>query len=138
MIARAALLVLAALALMAAAKAPEPVDGAWNFKTASYDTGCVMTGHLMVSPSGAGKTHACKLTAYENCPGIKITTQQNCKLAETNGAIVITSTIVHSTSANYAPDDFSLKLESAARMTGELRSADIAPVVFYRSEDAVS
>jgi hypothetical protein len=140
MIARAALLALALCAGVSAAIASSPnaVEGAWEFKTVPFQGDCVMTGRLIVRPRAGGASHACELVAYQTCTGLKITTKQTCSLSEQNGAVTIKSAIVHSTSAQYAPDDFALKLESPARMTGELRSADIASVVFYRGAEAIS
>jgi hypothetical protein len=139
MIKRTALLALALIgaASVAMASTPHAVDGAWSFKTATFQGDCVMTGRLIVKPSAKG-AHACELIAYQTCSAYKITTKQTCQLSEQNGAVTIKSKIVHSTSTGYAPDDFALKLESAARMTGELRSADIAKVVFYRGDEVIS
>ena len=140
MIKRAALLaavLIGAASIATAAAAPHAVDGAWAFKTVPFQGDCVMTGRLVVKPTVKG-AHSCELIAYQTCSAYKITTKQTCQLSETNGAVTIKSKIVHSTSTGYAPDDFELKLESAARMTGELRSADIAKVTFYRGDEAIS
>ena len=131
----------ALIAAAGAAPRPDPaaaVLGAWRFQTEPYASGCVMTGDLVVMRDANRKGFTCRLVAHEACPEIKITAQQVCTLAHAHGAITITSTIEHVTSPNYAPDNFALKLESASRMSGELRSADIAPVVFWRGPGATS
>jgi hypothetical protein len=129
-------LTLAAAIAIAAAGKPSPVTGAWSFKTQPYDGGCVMTGELSVSSAPRNGSYSCKLVARETCPDLKITAQQVCTLTEKNGKVAIKSSIalLSDPSMAYSPDNFELTLESAARMTGELRSADIAPVLFYRGE----
>lgn len=133
-------LALAAAVAVTAAGKPSPVVGAWSFKTQPYDGGCVMVGDLSVSPSPKNGAYSCKLVAHETCQGMKITAHQICTLTEKSGKVAIKSTIalLSDPSMSYAPDNFELKLENAARMTGELRSADIAPVLFYRGEVPVS
>jgi hypothetical protein len=137
-------LALFALALLAApvALAAGPkhnVTGAWSFKTQQYDGGCVMTGQLTVERKAKGAAHVCKITAHETCPGISIKADQNCTLTERDGKVRIASTIVKVEPAlGYTPDDFELRLESSSRMIGELRSADVAPVMFYRGDTPIS
>ena len=129
-------------ALLAAGAAPHPgasggVRGAWQFQTAPYDGGCVMTGDLIVR-GDAKSGYICRLVAHEACPEITVTAQQTCRLTEERGAVTIKSRLERVTVPNYAPDNFALRMESAARMTGQLRSADIAPVTFFRGPGAIS
>lgn len=137
-------LALFALALLAApvALAAGPkhsVTGAWSFKTQPYDGGCVMTGQMIVDQKRKGDAYACQIKAYETCPDISINAEQTCTLTEKNGKVLIKSTIVKVEPAlGYTPDDFELTLESSSRMIGELRSADIAPVMFYRGDAPIS
>lgn len=138
---RLALLALALIAAPAALAAgpKHSVTGAWSFKTEPYDGGCVMTGQLIVDRIRKGDAYACKLTAHETCPDVSISATQTCTLTEKNGNVRISSRIVKVEPAlGYTPDDFELTLESSARMIGELRSADIAPVMFYRGDTPIS
>jgi len=82
--------------------------------------------------------YICRLVAHEACPEITVTAQQTCRLTEERGAVTIKSRLERVTVPNYAPDNFALRMESAARMTGQLRSADIAPVTFFRGPGAIS
>jgi hypothetical protein len=140
-IVRATLLAITlAAAIGAAATAAQrpTVAGAWAFKTEPYPDRCVMTGELVVQPQRSKAGYVCKLTAYETCAAVKNTAKQSCVLSESNGAVTITSTLISTTYPDYLPDNFTLKLESAARMSGQLRSADTAPVIFYRGAGAIS
>ena len=146
MIARFLLAGAALLGLIAAAPRDDVV-GAWSFKTASFDGGCVMTGTLVVLPGDAQGHHVCRLTTMEVCPRIKGGAEESCDLTSADGAVTITSTITRGPappSGNgpgpaYEPDNFTLKLETAARMSGKLHSGGGAgSVVFFRGPGAVS
>jgi hypothetical protein len=141
MIRRAAFLALALTGAIAAIAATprEQLAGNWSFQTDIYDGHCRMTGQLYVKPSPRNGVFTCTLRATETCGGDKYSADQTCTLSEKTGAVTITSKIVKASVSNYFPDDFTLKVENASRMRGQLRSAGlIAPVLFFRGPDMLS
>ncbi len=141
MIRRAAFLALALMGALAAIAATprEQLAGNWSFRTSVYDNNCQMTGTVFVRPNARNGVFTCTLRAVEACGKDKYTAEETCTLTEKNGAVTITSKIVKASVPNYYPDDFTLKVENASRMRGQLRSAGlIAPVLFFRGPDIVS
>lgn len=118
---------------------PDPVVGVWEFKTEPYGGGCVMSGRMTIRPAVGGAPHTCTFVAYENCPDVKVRADQTCTATKVGDKLSIKATIIKvEPQVSYAPDDWELTVIDAGRMRGELRSADIAPVIFYRGEALVS
>lgn len=113
----------------------DPVLGDWRFETTVYDGGCKMTGAMTITRGASPGTYACRFTATEVCPSVRTTARQTCTATRSGDALEVTSTIVALAPPDspYVPDDWTLTIRSASRMTGELRSADIAPVEFFRA-----
>jgi hypothetical protein len=139
------LTLLAAMALLAApslAQAPvrQPAQahlGAWSFKTQPYAGGCVLSGQMRITQPSAGPL-SCRFNAVETCPGRVSKATQTCAVSRTGNAVKITSKVVHTDSPSYVPDNFEVELTSPTEMRGMMRSFNSAPVVFRRSEQAIS
>lgn len=153
---------LVALALTATgAHAAEPVEGAWTFATAHYRvheegglrTYTMVRGTLTVAP-GAGGAHPCEMRTeqswYEQKKNAKPivtdsqTSVQTCTLTQNDdGKITIVGEIVSASSEDYRADDFTLTLESASRMSGQMHSRwsdgqPVAKAAFQRGGGEIS
>lgn len=141
---RAILMAATAIVVLGAAAAKparvaDPVLGAWQFETAIYSGSCKMSGAMQIRPGPKPNTYACTFVATETCEGLKVRAEQTCTAVKDGKTFTISSTIVKLTpEVSYAPDDWALTIVDSGRMTGELRSADIAPVTFYRGLGAIS
>lgn len=140
-------LAFAALAFAQEDSGVADITGAWAFETDAYDlnpaddTYCSMTGELTLRATGDPDVFEGDLLAYESCRGARIfEAHQDVVAVRSGDALVITSTLrrVLPSPDNYRPDDFELTIVSGALMTGELRSADIAPATFRRQAALVS
>lgn len=60
------LMAVLALLVMPAASA-DPVKGAWAFRTDIEDKGCVITGRMNVTPTGADGLFDCAFVSSETC-----------------------------------------------------------------------
>jgi hypothetical protein len=109
------------------------VVGAWTFQTQTYADGCKMYGELVIQPNASGK-HICTFKTEEHCPDILAKAQESCTAQRNGATLAIKSTVLSVSPPNigYDPDDFELKIENSARMTGMMRSFHSAPVEFYR------
>jgi hypothetical protein len=142
----------AALALAGAATAqsgkpsrikPDRLLGDWSFRTDPYDGGggdCVMTGRMKIKAGERRGLYTCTFSATETCkPGRAVTAEQTCTGELVGNQLTLKATIISvSPPSAYAPDDWELTVQSPTRMVGELRSADIAPVTFFRTVEAIS
>ncbi|MGD2134024.1 MAG: hypothetical protein PVI23_14615 [Maricaulaceae bacterium] len=157
-------LALAALALSCAAAAPAlaqsnaqsigaeaDISGYWEFETKRYDYGCKMTGEMTIAPAETEGEYVGELIAREKCDGITLETgeifgpveyyaEQTVVATRDGEALTIVSTLVRidPPSTSYWPDDFVLEIIDGALMMGELRSADIAPVAFFRGDAPIA
>ena len=131
------LLALAAAPVFATPKAAD-VSGAWAFETQTYGSHCQLSGSMMIRP--AGKDYACTFTAQERCSDITVKAQESCEAKRLpDGSFNIIATVNKvSPQVGYEPDNFELKIESGAHMTGMLRSFHSAPVDFFRGDAPVS
>ncbi len=131
--------------------APETaaIEGDWSFETAVYDTSCQMTGSLSIAPTGVDGIYEGELRTLERCdwydrhfgetfPGYR--SRQSVRLSRRGADVVIHSELieVEPNLGNYLPDNFVLEVRHSALMEGQLRSADIAPVKFFRDNAAIS
>ncbi len=157
-------LIVASLALCASAARAEPpaaVEGAWTFTTSEYHvaksgalrTYTIVQGDLRVSPSQDERAYACDMRTtqnwYEQNGNAKpivtetMSSVQSCTLTRDGDKVTIIGTIVSVTDEGYRADDFSLKLESASRMTGDMHSRwqdnrPVAKAVFQRGPGMIS
>jgi hypothetical protein len=142
---------LAALGLAAAAlsadaqtrtlrQSADPILGAWRFETETYAPGCKITGDMMIRPTKQKDRFTCTFVARERCGReLDVLAEQTCAITRTGKALSISSTVVKVTPAvGYAPDDWQLTFINASKMTGELRSAAVAPVTFFRAQAPIS
>jgi hypothetical protein len=119
--------------------------GQWSFQTKPYRGGeCVMTGTMRLSPHKTKGLYACELTAIEMCSfwGRSVV-RQSCEARRFGDQVSIRSEIVEMVETKtegltYWPDNFSLTVQSSARMYGALVSAATAPAEFRRSKDGIS
>jgi len=143
------LFVPAALALAALASASpavakprggDPVLGSWTFETATYKGSCKMRGEMTLRADAAPGRYQCSFVATETCTGLKVRADQSCTALKSGQKLSVKATIVKITPPDvpYAPDDWELTIVDSSKMIGELRSADIAPVTFYRGVGAIS
>jgi hypothetical protein len=143
MIARAALFALAVALAPLPASAQTPEDGAeadisgdWEFETEVYGL-CQMRGDLTLTATSDPDVYEGRLMAYESCVGGRRYEAEQTTLAYRRGdQLVIESRLklVRPSPVSYMPDNFALTIMSGALMVGELRSADIAPATFRRTE----
>jgi hypothetical protein len=126
----------------AAAKpaARDPVLGAWAFETAPYKGGCKMRGEMSIRAGAAANRYLCSFVATETSPSFKVRADQSCTAVKDGAKLTVTAKIEKLSPADvpYAPDDWALTIVDSSKMIGELRSADIAPVTFYRGVGAIS
>lgn len=123
----------------------DKLRGDWNFSTDFYRSGyCQMSGRLTVfSPKSETPSAACSLTAVEVCGEERSVVEQSCEISLEDDAAVIESEIEQfierkSNSLGYLPDNFSLSNISSDEMSGALKSAVSARVIFRRAEGAIS
>lgn len=137
----------AAFALLAApaaasetGAAPQDLLGQWGFETEPYDINCVMTGGMTLAATADPAQFSCSLTTQEVCGPLRFRTRQSCVATLVGGRLVVISQLesVEPDPEAYAPDNFVLDQVSGFEMTGQLRSADIAPVRFFRATEATS
>jgi hypothetical protein len=142
---------LAALGLAAAAlgadaqtrtprQGADPILGAWRFETETYSPGCKITGDMTIRPTKEKDRFTCTFVARERCGReVDIVAEQTCAITRSGKELSISSTIVKVAPAvGYAPDDWELTFINASKMTGELRSAAVAPVTFFRAQTPIS
>lgn len=127
----------------AAAKPPRAVDpvlGGWVFETATYKGTCKMKGEMSIRPTTQPNRYTCSFVATETCQDLKVRADQSCIAVKDGKTLTVTAKIEKLTPADipYAPDNWSLTIVDSSKMIGELRSADIAPVTFYRGMGAIS
>jgi len=117
------------------------ITGQWSFETEMFDIVCKMTGELSLQATDDPNVYEGRLIAYEACNGEQLYQAEQDVVANRKSdqlQIVATLTRVLPSPENYAPDNFQLTIVNGALMTGELRSADIAPATFRRREDLIS
>ena len=135
-------LALAAPAVATEAETPnaEALLGQWAFETEPYDVNCQMTGSMTLASSQVAGQFSCSLTTLEVCGPLRFQTRQICTATLAGDRLVVLSELeyVDPDPTAYAPDNFVLDTLSSFEMEGSLRSADIAPVRFYRPIDGVS
>lgn len=122
------------------ARAVDPVLGGWVFETATYKGTCKMKGEMSIRPTTTPNRYTCSFVATETCEGLKVRADQSCTAVKDGKTLSVAATIVKLTPPDipYAPDNWSLTIIDSSKMIGELRSADIAPVTFYRGMGAIS
>ncbi|MBU6372536.1 MAG: hypothetical protein KJS97_07360 [Alphaproteobacteria bacterium] len=122
------------------ARAVDPVLGGWVFETAVYKGSCRMKGEMSIRPAPQPNRYTCSFVATETCEGLKVRADQSCTAVKEGKTLTIKATILKLTPPDilYTPDDWSLTIVDSSKMIGELRSADIAPVTFYRGMGAIS
>lgn len=118
----------------------DPILGAWRFETENYTPSCKMSGDMVIRPTKTRDRFTCTFVARERCGRtIDVVAEQTCTITRTGTAVSITASIVKVTpDVSYAPDNWELTFVNASRMTGELRSAAVAPVVFMRAQTPIS
>lgn len=125
----------AATGALAQARRPA-VEGVWSYETDAYNGGCRMSGQLVVRPASRSGRHSCTLVAVEVCGDLRVRAEQTCTVSVSGDQVSIESAVRKVTpELSYAPDNFSLKLESPQRMTGRLESFATAPARFTRPTD---
>jgi hypothetical protein len=133
------------VALFAATATAQParpaqsnISGAWTFQTQTYADGCKMYGEMNIQPAANGK-HICTFKTEEHCPDVVAKAQETCTAQRTGDSVKIESVVKSVTpQIGYDPDDFELKIENSAHMTGLMRSFHSAPVEFYRGNAPTS
>jgi hypothetical protein len=121
-------------------KGADPILGAWRFETENYAPSCKMTGDMVIRATKDKDQFTCTFVARERCGReIDVVAEQTCTISRSGTAVSITAAIVKVTpQVSYAPDNWQLTYVNARKMTGELRSAAIAPVTFFRAETPIS
>lgn len=131
--AAAALAVALGGAASAKPAAPDPIVGAWSFKTAVYGPDCTLVGDMQISPGKTAGAYTCRFEARETCRPWKARATQTCQAVRTaSGALSISSAVVASEGTSYRPDDFTLDVLGPSEMRGAMSSVYRAPVVFSR------
>ena len=142
------------LALFALALGPrasaDDLAGVWRFTTAPTAYNCTISGEMTILPSNSLK-HDCTFTAVQTCTErlpSEMHTQQSCVAVQVGKLVSIKSKLDQLTSvaplsmsagAEYAPDDFSLKLSgSGDEMLGNYSSHRTSPAKFWRKRQLVS
>lgn len=127
------------------AEALPDITGAWTFKTERYRAGlCQLYGTLHLRATPEDNIYRGAITAVEDCEGAdRWVVEQTATAWRSGEELAIESTIVSFIEAsanpeNYAPDHFSVTIDSDNLMTGDLLSAVSAPVEFRRTTDGVS
>lgn len=118
----------------------DPLLGAWRFETETYAPGCRITGNMIISPTKEKDRFTCRFVAREKCGNeIDITAEQTCAITRSGKSIDMIATVIKVTpQVSYAPDNWKLTFVNASKMTGELRSAAVAPVTFFRTQTPIS
>ena len=103
-----------------------------------------MRGRMVIRRGEEPGAYLCDFIANERCPDtdspvIDTHVEQRCIAGRDGADLVILSEIVEQDQAlPYWPDNFRLTIHSSREMRGELRSADVAPVVFRRTPAPMS
>jgi hypothetical protein len=120
------------------AAGPANIAGNWTFQTQTYSNGCKMYGQMVIAPNATGR-HVCTFKTEEHCPDVVAKAQETCTATRAGAALTIKSQVKSvSPAIGYDPDDFELKIENSARMTGMMRSFNSAPVEFFRGNTPTS
>jgi hypothetical protein len=97
-----------------------------------------MYGQMVIAPNANGR-HVCTFKTEEHCPDVVAKAEESCTATRAGTAVNIKSIVKSVNPAiGYDPDDFELKIENSARMTGMMRSFNSAPVEFYRGNQPTS
>ncbi len=140
---------LAALSLLfvAPAAAAQTIAGDWKFETGKVAGVCRLSGDMEISGPDKDNATTCRFVATQSCPGdppLEFSVQQTCRVAKTGKKLEITSAIervlsvkpqnyLDTVKQGYAPDNFSVTLNSAAtEMTGLFHSRSTSTVRFWR------
>lgn len=123
------------------------LEGAWKFKTERFSypnnpqNNYIMSGNLIIGKMVDGEL-PCKLSVTQRSElrGLYIVgsnfetniTSQKCKISRNENAVTIISEIIESSSDNYLPDNFELRLHGDT-MKGRLTSGVDVPVTFVKS-----
>lgn len=138
-------LTLAASAQSSDEAADVSITGAWSFETDVYETSCQMTGSLTVRATAEDDIYEGDLRTLERCgyyppefPGFRAV--QRSRLIREGDQLTIRSEVVsvEPDTGGYWPDNFVLTVRASDLMEGQLRSADIAGVRFFRSNPTIS
>lgn len=120
------------------------ITGAWRFETDVYHDGsCRLWGNISITKSTGDNMFSCKFVAREKCesmPEWDYEAEQTCVALRRGDKLSIGSTVlkVNGDPNDYWPDNFELVIKSSKLMTGELRSATIAPIEFKREGPPIS
>lgn len=143
---------IALLALSASPAVAQTPAGRWAFETAMVNANCKLSGEMTVWATRAKDSFGCRFIAVQACEGVpplRFEVAQTCTAARTGADVVIESQIdrvvsaspedfIDAVKAGYAPDNFSVTLNSSGNeMTGLFRSLSEAAVRFWRLEDLV-
>lgn len=124
------------------------LEGAWKFKTERYsapnspNSNHILSGNLIVGEMVNGE-RSCNLSVthrsespnfYRSNEYVQDTVfaDQKCTISINDNAVTIISEIIKSSSENYFPDNFELRMNEN-RMTGKLISNIDVPVTFVKS-----
>lgn len=123
-----------------AAEGMPDITGQWTFQTSPYGLDCSMKGGMTIAPTKVEGVFSCSLLAEETCNGETWQARQSCVVMRRDDGVYVQSRVeaVAGNPGNYMPDNFLLPVITSDKMTGELRSASIAPVVFKRADGAIS
>lgn len=124
------------------------LEGAWKFKTERYsapnnpNSNTILSGNLIVGEMNDGE-RPCKLVVTHRSERPNqfrsneyvqdtVITDQKCTILINDNAVTIISEVIKSSSENYFPDNFELRINKH-RMTGKLTSNVDIPVIFVKS-----
>ena len=129
--------------MLANAQEPGDISGVWSFRTGDYYDGCRITGEMVILPTDQQGAFACEFTTHEVCPNLEGEIRQACTARKNGDSIRIESRLTEIIRQSpqpygYSPDNWSLKIETRDRMTGQLDSAARALVVFERFDPPIS
>lgn len=133
------LLLAAALLLAAQPALAQPsqasIAGRWSFATVkSTPRGCIITGEATLTQTAQANIFRVDMTTHEVCDtGDEWRSAQNCVATRNGSTLGLDCNVVRAQPSNYAPDNFSLRIENAGLMQGHLISSWSASATWRRS-----
>ena len=116
------------------------ITGRWSFLSDPTYPGCSLSGEVFISSTPDENRFTCTVVANDVCPGVWSYRAEETCVAERDGdQLTIASRVlqVKPSTGNYLPDDFAVTIISGSRMTGDLVSALVTDVEFFRGDTPI-